>query len=581
MRLSGIELKNFRGIGSKPVVLRPWLKGNILVGQNNSGKSTIIKALQKIIEIHSGNSTAKLDELDLHNRDASNAFEYKLYWQVDENDSDRVKEIASLIGTDEIYFCISVTGSSLNFFDWSGSNVKKFEEANRLFSLIGGRRWTNRVNETTIAKQMTDLAESAFSSFKPSLPNIHIVPEFRQIRPGDNYHFDGRNLISLLGEYQIPSIGRDSDQDKFNVIQEFVRSLLHMPNAVLEITRENELIIKNDDLRLPLSSFGTGTHELIIMLTAVLANQGDLYCIEEPEVHLHPRLQRDFVSFLIKNTQNSYLLSSHSQVFVNSTEWSSEIQVFHLENKDNITRSNTLVNDISVIKALSDIGVKPSDLLLTNCTIWVEGPSDRIFIKRWLELVAPELIAERDFSIMFYGGKLLSHLSFERDTSRKNSLEDIEKVPEELIPILRINQNAIVVMDSDRKGPGGRLRQTKERVKQECEEHGGYCWVTDGKEVENLNPLPTINKAFSKLLNENFEFYCGKYDSFPEKLFEATSKKRKSNAIRYERDKVKYSRIIAQETTLEDLNSELVEVLNEIVVLIKSWNDFLLVETKA
>lgn len=75
MRISGIELKNFRGIGSKPVVLRPWLKCNILVGQNNSGKSTIIKALQKIAEIHSGSGKAKLDQLDLHNRDASNANE--------------------------------------------------------------------------------------------------------------------------------------------------------------------------------------------------------------------------------------------------------------------------------------------------------------------------------------------------------------------------------------------------------------------------------------------------------------------------------------------------------------------------
>ncbi|VAW48838.1 hypothetical protein MNBD_GAMMA03-2022 [hydrothermal vent metagenome] len=573
MKLSGIEIKNFRSIGEEAIVLRPWSKCNILVGQNNSGKSTVIRALQKIMGLHSDKIKDSLTELDFHDRDSSNTFEYKLYWMIEDSDPDNVKEIADIIGTNELYFCIEVhANSSLKYVDWSGKDVKKFEDANRLMSLIARETWMRQVPESIIENKMKELTQGAFGLFKSSIPTVHIIPEFRQIRPGDNYHFDGKNLVDLLGGYQIPSIGQDSDQEKFKLIQKFVQNLLHLPTAVLQVTRENELIITNQDLRLPLSSFGTGTHELIIMLTAVLANQGDLYCIEEPEVHLHPRLQRDFVNFLIKHTGNSYILSTHSQVFVNSTEWVSDIQVFHLKNIGGVTCSNALINDSAVIQALTDLGVKPSDLLLTNCTIWVEGPTDRIYIKRWLELVAPELIAERDYSIMFYGGMLLSHLSFERDSTKKISLENIDKVPEELIPILRINQNAIVVMDSDRKGPRGRIRRTKERVKYECEKNDGYCWVTEGKEIENLLPRTAINRSLTKLQGKTIEFECGKYDSFPKKLFQATSTG-KLKPVRYENNKVKYSRIFAQETNLDDIEPELLKTLKELVTRIKFWND--------
>ena len=43
MRITGIEVRNFRSIGSEPVVLVPWRKCNMLVGQNNSGKSNVLR----------------------------------------------------------------------------------------------------------------------------------------------------------------------------------------------------------------------------------------------------------------------------------------------------------------------------------------------------------------------------------------------------------------------------------------------------------------------------------------------------------------------------------------------------------
>jgi hypothetical protein len=184
-----------------------------------------------------------------------------------------------------------------------------------------------------------------------------------------------------------------------------------------------------------------------------------------------------------------------------------------------------------------------------------------------LELVSPDLIAERDYSIMFYGGKLLSHLSLERDIP-----EQIDKVPEELIPILRISQHAVVVMDSDRKSPRGRLRQTKERVKAECERSVGLCWVTEGREIENLLPKATIERACGKLLDKDIQFDCGKYDSFPKSLSKAILTV-SNKVIRYQDDKVKYARIFAREMKLEDIEPNLLQILKDLADQIVVWNE--------
>ncbi|SHU60945.1 Uncharacterised protein [Mycobacteroides abscessus subsp. bolletii] len=50
-----------------------------------------------------------------------------------------------------------------------------------------------------------------------------------------------------------------------------------------------------------------------------------------------------------------------------------------------------------------DLGYRPSDLLQANYVVWVEGPSDRTYIRRWLQIANPDLQEGIDYSIMFYG----------------------------------------------------------------------------------------------------------------------------------------------------------------------------------
>jgi hypothetical protein len=103
----------------------------------------------------------------------------------------------------------------------------------------------------------------------------------------------------------------------------------------------------------------------------------------------------------------------------------------------------------------------------------VEGPSDRIYLRAWIRLQNPELEEGTDYSIMFYGGRLLNHLS--ADDSEVS----------EFISLRKLNRHLCVVIDSDKTTANSRINSTKKRVKDEWGPHSGFAWVTAGREIEN------------------------------------------------------------------------------------------------
>ena len=83
------------------------------------------------------------------------------------------------------------------------------------------------------------------------------------------------------------------------------------------------------------------------------------------------------------------------------------------------------------------------------------------------------------YSIMFYGGRLLSNLSF-----------DFEWFNREVIPLLKLNSNAFVIIDRDGKSINEKINDTKSRIANEIGE--GHSWITKGREIENYLSDKTV-----------------------------------------------------------------------------------------
>ena len=378
-------------------------------------------------------------------------------------------------------------------------------------------------------------------------------------------------MIRELAQYKNPDIGHDIDREKFEHVENLLQRLLKLPDAKIEIPTDFEKIIINANrTRLPLDSYGTGVHEVIILATAVISHDNSVYCIEEPEIHLHPTLQRDFLQFIASETTNQYFITTHSPTLINANLYMpsatrNEIQVFHIQSENGNTTVYAVNESESSINALNDLGVKASDLLQTNAVIWVEGPSDRIYINHFLKLLVPKFIEGLHYSIMYYGGRILSHLSLQRAT-------DDNPVPEELIEILRINQKSIVVIDSDKKDESSLLNETKQRIKDECNQSESICWITDGREIENYLPPKSVLAVCKEITGQDLKLTNNKYGKF-EKSLDVATNKAKVQRINYADNKVDFARRFIQHFEESDISPELRMQLETIIQKIELWNE--------
>lgn len=218
--------------------------------------------------------------------------------------------------------------------------------------------------------------------------------------------------------------------------------------------------------------------------------------VEEPENNLHPALLRRLLDFLAVRSMElgfALVVATHSPIAIDWLSKREEGKVLHVTSDGSVSRVGEVSEYLDIKSILDDLDIRASDILQANGIIWVEGPSDRIYVRRWLELSTAGALKEGvHYSIMFYGGKLLSHLS---------ALPPVEK--QALINTLSINRNVALIMDSDRHLGGssstGRIRKprlsinvTKQRIRDEIASVGGFVWITEGREIENYIPARVL-----------------------------------------------------------------------------------------
>jgi energy-coupling factor transporter ATP-binding protein EcfA2 len=522
--LAGFGVRDFRSVFGEPQVIAPLQTVNLLAGQNNTGKSNMLRVAHGILGACRGTIyQARIPELTMLDvpagltrppqmellvglstggEDAEALLTDVKRAKLDGNGL-RGMRLAfgatafKLTSDDDIYwfrFSINLDESNINLVP----SVQQLTDATNQFTDPQERRMighaSSNLTSSSGGRSIDDL-ERIVREIGPLqyIPPVRTIVAFRQIQLSEGGASiddieaspdevgSGQAVVKYLLRLQNPDHSRIADKLKFTAINDFVKTILEDPTAQLSVPYHGKTIhVTHHGRELPLERVGTGIHQVIILAAAATMTDNNLVCIEEPEIHLHPLLQRKFISFLADSTSNRYLIATHSAHMLDTAIGN----IFHATMADDGTRVRLAATPPDQAAISMDLGYRPSDLVQTNAIIWVEGPSDRIYLRHWIRLLDPSLSEGIHFSLMFYGGGLLNHLS-----------GDDPDLTDDYISLRRMNRKLAIVMDSDKTSSRARINGTKKRIRQRFDDGDGFAWISHGYTVENYVPTAVMRQA--------------------------------------------------------------------------------------
>lgn len=261
-----------------------------------------------------------------------------------------------------------------------------------------------------------------------------------------------------------------------------------------------------------LYELGDGIQSIIILMYKIFMAENDSFIyIDEPELHLHPGMQRLFVEQICTNRvlqdkNLTYIINTHSNHLLDLTIEKDDVSIytFSPRNSDDGEKKFIIRNvnsgDNTLLKHL---GVNNSSVFMANCSIWVEGVSDRNYIKAFLKSYLSYLLKsdgdkfrsikeDIDYAFFEYAGSNIDHYVF-----NKINYEDDELVINE-IKALSLNNRIFLLADSDladgRTSKGKRLK----KIEDSASDNFVPKIIWEVREIENL----LTNYIWEKVLIE-------------------------------------------------------------------------------
>ena len=551
----GIRFKGYKAFAADTYTeLDNLPRVSVIIGKNNSGKSSVIDVMGMMYD----RMYAMREEI------TSCAEEIAAEIPITRDMCDRLLSgYTSIQGYTSGTLWIKSKGRSIGYRvepEDSGGHIVEWDDWLPLWSSSDA----NRV-ESDISRERDTYV------FRHVAAERNIVPEEEEKIGGtlEDLSSTGRGASNIIRAFL-----NDSSYDETIIEDTLLKAVneIMSPEAVFEGIRVQqvqdgygnvrwEVFLKEEGMsRCPLSRMGSGLKTIILVLLNLLVipeldeykNKKMVYGFEELENNLHPAMQRKLFEYIYEFAEMhdvQVFITTHSHVAINAFYDKDDAGIFHVYKQDGRAFVKRIESYLDKPRILDDLDVKASDLLQSNGIIWVEGPSDRVYIKHWLDLYFPDRFVEGvHYQFLYYGGRLLSQYSAEEVT--------------ELISVIKTNRNAVIVMDSDKRNRNARLNDTKKRIIAEFDALGMMSWVTKGKEIENYIPKTAIEEA----LEVSLKAQCGQYELFPgyiEKYYRGFTGK-----------KVRFARCVVDHMTEENM-AGMMDVKKRVTELgerIVEWN---------
>lgn len=495
-------------------------KMNVFIGENNSGKSRFLRYLFKT-NFHSlsdENFKQFINEIDkiISSKKCINAV-YDTNYAESLSNIEKFNKICGKINSDPksyVYikdqFFLTLTriceDNTLNkkfyFPIIRGTKDYKTIINNKLDTFLRSADSIQNKDAINHYISLLNLQSDGLESF--DIYNDIIVHEYFN----DNKKI-GENILTggkLYNEIKSMLLGKEEKRKVIEEFQKFLQENFFSSYDKVQLIPDEEekvLYVKIGSDEKAIYDWGDGTQQLIVILYSLYKYKdetGKLFFIEEPEMYLHPGILRKFIeainSDVFKNHQ--YFITTHSNIVLDtSADTNIKMSIFKFKkvsDKDDSAKKTFLVEQCNNgdVSLLNELGVRNSSVFLSNCSIWVEGITDRLYLKHYLELYYkknPDKKVYReniDYTFIEYGGGNVVHFNFDEKITDPNSIN-----------AKYINNKIFLIADNDNTKPRTKKANRKEKYKGLL---GNNFYELSVIEIENLITFETLKQI---LINQN------------------------------------------------------------------------------
>ena len=558
-------------------------KTNVFIGENNSGKSRFLRYLFE------GNyyslSDNKLNDFFAETKNDV----YGHYETVPKSNMEKFNKIYEKFGNE--YSPYSNVGNrffkSLKVYSYCNEQVNKF-----YFPIIRGSKDYKTIIDNKLRKflestksiQNKDAINHYISLLNLELQGLDSFDIYNEIITHEYFKDKNYNNQILTGgklyqEIKSMLLGEENQRKTIEGFQKFLQENFFTEYDKVQLIpneKKKVLCLKIGKDERAIYDWGDGTQQLIIILYSLFKHkdeQNKLFFIEEPEMYLHPGILRKFIevinSELFKNHQ--YFITTHSNTVLDtSADTNINMSIFKFKkvrDKEKNDGKDFIIEQCNNgdVSLLNELGVRNSSLFLSNCSVWVEGVTDRLYLKHYIKLYCnkhkdKKIYRENlDYTFIEYGGGNITHFNFDK-IDNPNSIN-----------AKYISNNIFLIADNDNSKKESAKAKRKEAYREHLEENFYELSVT---EVENLITSdilkqtlliqnPKKEREINKVFEKEKKFANKKLGKFIDSLFPNGEIKTYSADSGTIRNKLEFCKSVIEVTDDFDKLSDEAQILTE------------------
>lgn len=372
---------------------------DLLVGRNNSGKSTILQALaiwQFCIDefLRAKSREPKSIQIVLPNFTALPVPQFNLLWK---QCTERHYPIQN--GTkkqERILIEIKVTWIAYNGKSYTLAVKLRYGSPQTLYAILADG-W----------KKFQALKQEQL------LPVIVYVPPFSGLEDREEWR-DDAPLRKQVGKAQPGSVLRnlllrvwETNQQDWQKIQDVVKDWfsveLKAPQYEKGVDTQIICEYKQGKKHYDIIAAGSGFHQTLTLLAFLYGYQPTSILLDEPDAHLHVNLQRVVLEFFQDKSHHKniqFLIATHAEELIKGVEVSQIMSLLSFA-------PQRVQTTPAILTAMADVSnLEVTQLLDSPMMLYVEGEDDERLLRRWAKVLnTEESISQVCFHIMGGGRK--------------------------------------------------------------------------------------------------------------------------------------------------------------------------------